>query len=133
MRPVLAADPMVLRQESLTHCRVLNEVSKVVPKIRNKSTYNYMDRVVGGDLIRDRLTVNLVPDLLHRINGSILFQVPRVHLISGIPKESRYKPFTPAILVLAPTGEIFVSKFLLLRCFLIKHNGRVFDFDKCLI
>jgi hypothetical protein len=88
---------------------------------------------VGGDLIRDCLTIELVPDLLHRIDSSILFQIPRVHLVSNIPKESGDKVPAPAIIILAATGEILISKFLLLWCFLIKRNRRVFIFDECLI
>ena len=112
----------------------MKSVVKRFRKLEDKhnSTYDYIDRVVGGDLIRDRLTVNLVPDSLHCFNGSVLFKVPRVHLISGIPKESRYEVSTPAILVLTPAGEIFVSKLLLLWGLLIKCNGHVFNFDQFL-
>jgi len=76
-----------------------------------------------GNVIRDRLTIDLVPNLLHRINSSILFQVPRVHLVSGIPKESGDKVPAPAIFVLAPTGEIVIFKFFLLWRFLINDDG----------
>ena len=74
-------------------------------------------------MIRDRLTIEFVPNFLHRIDSGVLFQIPRVHLVSGIPKECGDKVPAPAILVLAPAGEIIVSKLLLLRCLLIKHDG----------